>query len=495
MLHTDNIDEDTKRICCGCVGETFLSEEIERTGAEAACSYCTDTAPCWNIEALTDRIETAFDHHYIRTANYPDSFQERMMADNESSYEWEREGDLVVDAIEAAANIPNEAATDVQAILDDRHSDFESAAMGEETEFAGETRYEEKRPDSQTWHEEWHAFEQSLKTEARYFSRAAAARLALVFGAIDKLKTTDGRPLVVEAGPKRTLKRLYRARVFQSGDKLEEALCRPDRHIGSPPARLASAGRMNARGISVFYGATVARAALAEVRPPVGSKVAVARFDITRPLRLLDLTALENVKEEGSIFDPTFKDRLGRAAFLQSLGEHMTRPVMPDDEAIDYLPTQAIADFLATENEPVLDGIIFQSAQIKGGRNVVLFHKAARVEDIELPAGTKIDAHTGHGSDEGWEIDYSVSEQVPPLPPAAPTPPKPDDDIFDFDLPDPPDFSDLPLRLHRRDADLRETALRVDPGFVEVHHVEWVSYRSTTYTVRRHRFVQSDPKF
>jgi len=64
MLHTDDIDEDTKRICCGCVGETFLSEEIERTGAEAACSYCTDTAPCWNIEALADRIETAFDHHY-----------------------------------------------------------------------------------------------------------------------------------------------------------------------------------------------------------------------------------------------------------------------------------------------------------------------------------------------------------------------------------------------------------------------------------------------
>jgi len=49
---------------------------------------------------------------------------------------------------------------------------------------------------------------------------------------------------------------------------------------------------MNARGVSVFYGAIDPRVALAEVRPPVGSRVAVARFEIIRPLRLLDLNAL-----------------------------------------------------------------------------------------------------------------------------------------------------------------------------------------------------------
>ena len=43
---------------------------------------------------------------------------------------------------------------------------------------------------------------------------------------------------------------------------------------------------MNAKGISTFYGATNEDIALAEVRPPVGSQVAIARFDIIRPLLL-----------------------------------------------------------------------------------------------------------------------------------------------------------------------------------------------------------------
>lgn len=39
---------------------------------------------------------------------------------------------------------------------------------------------------------------------------------------------------------------------------------------------------MNARGVSVFYGANDPTAAIAEVRPPVGSQVAVAQFEIIR---------------------------------------------------------------------------------------------------------------------------------------------------------------------------------------------------------------------
>jgi len=53
---------------------------------------------------------------------------------------------------------------------------------------------------------------------------------------------------------------------------------------------------------------------------------------------------------------------------------------MPDDEPFEYLATQAIADFLATEANPALDGIIYPSVRGSDGKlNVVLFHKAARV--------------------------------------------------------------------------------------------------------------------
>ena len=478
-------DDDQKHICFECVGETYLAQVIERGGEAEECSYCGQTLACIPVEDLADRIEAAFDDHYVRTSDQPTAWQYSLLSDRESEYYWERDGQPVLDAIEEAAVIPHEAAEDVLEILADRHGDFDSAAMGEETEFSSDSHYEEKGASAQGWHEEWRYFEQSLKTEARFFSRSASDLLARVFGRIDALKTKLRHPLVVDAGPNRRLTHLYRARVFQADEKLKEALCRPDLHLGSPPARLASAGRMNARGISVFYGATNASVALAEVRPPVGSKVLVAKFSIIRPLRLLDLTALDGVWDGGSIFDPSLKGRQERAAFLQSLGQRMTRPVMPDDEAFDYLATQAVADFLATENGPRLDGIIFGSAQSKDGRNVVLFHKAARVEEMELPEGIEIEARTGYGAEDGWEIDYDVSEAVPRK--DAPAPQNQKADPFGFVPHSSPSYS--------ADEDSRNAALRIAPAAVVVHHVGSVRVNSTRFAVTRHRSEKRDWKF
>ena len=141
----------------------------------------------------------------------------------------------------------------------------------------------------------------------------------------------------------------YRARAFQSSALLEEALRRPDIGLGSPPSHLAIAGRMNARGISVFYGALDANVAVAEIRPPVGSRVMVGEFNIARPLKLLDVEALQSVFVKGSIFDGGHIHQLEHAKFLGHLSRRITMPVMPDDEPTDYLMTQAIADYLATE--------------------------------------------------------------------------------------------------------------------------------------------------
>jgi hypothetical protein len=156
---------------------------------------------------------------------------------------------------------------------------------------------------------------------------------------------------------------------------------------------------MNAVGIAVFYGATDPDVALAEVQPPVGSKVLIAQFELLRPLRLLDLEALEQLAaDKGSIFDPDYVNRLERTAFLRGLSQRIARPVMPDDRDSDYLPTQAIADFLAAAADPALDGILYPSVQIgppsspvrvfggrKDRRNVVLFPRAARVQALDIP--------------------------------------------------------------------------------------------------------------
>jgi hypothetical protein len=473
---------DEKRLCHRCVGESYLRKEIALKGTKLRCSYCGTAARTYSIGDLVDRVETAFEQHYTRTFDQPTSWQQTLLSDRESTYDWQRDGEPVVDAIMNAADMPEDAARDIQQILDERHGDFDSVAAGEETDFADDSHYEEKGQTDGTWGAEWSHFEHTLKTEARFFSQSAAAHLASVFEGLDTLKTREGRTLVAMAGPGTPLTVIHRARVFQSPDDLKVALCRPDNHLGSPPPQLANAGRMNARGISVFYGATEPSVALAEVRPPVASHVVVARFDIITPLRLLDLTALSDVHLEGSIFDPDFAARLERAMFLRSLSQRISRPVLPNDEAFEYLPTQAVADFLASQTNVPLDGIIFPSVQARVGLNVVLFHQAARVETLILPPGTKLTADLGHSTDEDeWEPDYSVTEEVPP--PAQVPAQKAEDQFWPLE----------PKSAHYRDHDhdSRAATLRVVPNGLTVHFIRAVEIKSDTHTVSRHRWEQT----
>jgi hypothetical protein len=335
---------------------------------------------------MADRIEGAFDAHFRRTSTEPNDFEYMMLRDKESNYDWARHGEEIVWAIANAAEVDEKIATDVQQFLGERHSDYEMAKMGEECEFASDSYYESKGPNDIELRENWRYFEESLKTETRFFNRYAEATLAGVFEGLADHETREGGRVVIQAGPGHEITSLFRARVFQSSDPLEEALKRPDIGLGPPPNAVATPGRMNAGGISVFYGALDPKVALAEIRPPVGSHVMMGKFNILRELRLLDGEALKSVFIKGSIFDSAYIGKLERAKFLGGLSDRITRPVMPSDEPSDYLVTQAIADYLASEVK--LDGIVYPSVQVDGtNRNIVLFHHSTRVREMDLPPG------------------------------------------------------------------------------------------------------------
>ena len=494
MPTDDDIDEIKERqICFNCVGENFLKDQIAKQGSHGSCSYCDGKAECYSIGKLSDLIETAFEHHYCRTSNEPTSFQYAMLKDKESNNDWERDGKPVVDAIMNAADIREKAASDIQKILEDKFSDFDSDAAGEETEFSSDSHYERRPTNDSQWQSAWRDFKNSLKTETRFFSRSASRLLVSVFDGIDKMQAQDGRLMIVDAGPGKTLQAVYRARCFQWNEKLEAALAQPDKHLGSPPSAHAHAGRMSAHGISVFYGANDPMVALAEIRPPVGSTVVVARFDIIRPIRLLDLTALNHISPSGSIFDPTFIELLERTMFLRTLSGRITAPVMPEHEMFEYLPTQAIADFLASESDPTLDGILYPSVQVAGdGRNIVLFHKSARVAAIELPEGTEVSASLGEWGDEGhWEDDYSVIEKTPFK----------ERETKKWESPLRKNLADLPytelaeIDYHRVDRDARSPTLRIDLESLRVHDVSAVQFRTSEFPVHRYRTETTKPKF
>ena len=307
----------TQYICHHCVGEEFLRRQIANAGAWSTCSYCGGTDNAFSIEKMADRMELAFEQHYRRTSEEPDTYERLALSDRESNYSWERHGDPADIAIGAAAEISEDAARDIRQELADRHYDHYAAKAGEETEFDSEAHYEHHPADGDHWRRQWSEFDHAIKTQARFFGHNAKELLTEVFSNLVQLSPHGQQPLVVDIGPGSACEALHRARVFQSEEPLKNALCRPDRELGPPPGPIAAAGRMNARGISVFYGATDPDVAIAEVRPPVGTRVVVAEFEILRPLRILDLRNLGLASADGSVFDEAFADLCHKAAFLQ----------------------------------------------------------------------------------------------------------------------------------------------------------------------------------
>ena len=128
---------------------------------------------------------------------------------------------------------------------------------------------------------------------------------------------------------------------------------------------------MNAEGIPVFYGALDEPTCVAEIRPPVGSYVVLGKFELLARVRILDLTALSTAASELSYFDSNYTEVRSREKFLREWVKEISRPVIPQEEAREYLASQVVADYLANRVEPRLDGMIFNSSQTGGtGRNL-----------------------------------------------------------------------------------------------------------------------------
>jgi hypothetical protein len=475
----ENDEINGRVICSSCVGEEYLRAEIENQNNSSVCTYCHHSGKTISIEQMSDLVEAALDDHYECTSEEPTTSESALLNDNEIKYEWERHGEPVLYVIAQAAKIDEIPAEEIRRVLEERNEDFDAAAIGEENPFEEGTRYSAKSIDDVEYQENWQYFEEHLRTQARFFSANAKSTLDSVFEGVADQKTHEGNPVIIPAGPDREVAGFYRARVFLSQTLLEQALSKPDIELAPPPAHSALAGRMNAQGISVFYGATDPDVAISEVRPPVGSRVFLGRFALLRSVRLLDLQALENIYEQGSIFDPGFIRRLQRAKFLRHVSEKMRAPVMPGDEPQEYLITQVICDYLATRSDLSIDGILYPSVQgNKKGLNVVLFHKAARVASLDIPDETVIDVHTRHS----WEDDpgeyYRVYEEVPP-------PPKSKKSTMIYPLLDDP--------LDPASIDLREPTLSIDIKQTFVHLVREAIFKTSVSAVKRYRSVKQQP--
>ena len=419
-------DIDTGYVCRGCIGDPFLRKECIRV---APCSYCDAVGEALPLDNLAQRIHEVLQAHFELTSSQPDTFARNG---------WERPGELVAHVIADIAGVSEKIATDVRELLSDCYGlSYHALKDGEDAPYTSDACYEEHGADDLAWTR----FCYQIRSHGRFFNTDAEEALMHIFGNLGTQMTFRGKPVIREISPDNESCHFWRGRTAQSDKELKAILKSPVREISPPPPRLAKEGRMNAAGIPVFYGAMEKDTCVAELRPPVGSQVVVAKFELRRPVRLLDLVALTEIWNiDDSHFDPDYDTREGRRAFLRSLAREICQPVMPQDKAFEYLPSQAVAEYLANKLDLRLDGIIFPSSQTGGvASNVVLFNHACGVVPDDLPEGTEVKVHTqranyDHDEDEDEDDDVyiGVFETVSPT---HSTPPRNDGaTLLDFSI-------------------------------------------------------------
>ncbi len=222
--------------------------------------------------------------------------------------------------------------------------------------------------------QDFREFANGVRRERRFFhTDAVAAFLAAV------IETGKDREAPLKAGVT-----LWRAQIgyrnwlrnYDKGHEWpEEAPFDPERM--KPVIRNPPEGRVNPRGIPYLYLSTNCDTAISEVRPWSGALISVGRFKILRDLRIADFT-----RHEGQLgsFDVLMKVQISRLenltpeeveqAVWADIDTAFSRPVGPEDEWIDYVPTQVIAELFRHNG---FDGIAYRSALSEKGYNVALF--------------------------------------------------------------------------------------------------------------------------
>lgn len=162
--------------------------------------------------------------------------------------------------------------------------------------------------------------------------------------------------------------------------------------MNAPPKHLASHGRANPAGIPYLYLGSQPDTAAAEIRPHTGEVACIADFTIP-DIRVVDL---RNPRGFVSPFLLGEASKIGQLRadlpLLERLGGELTRPVLPQRAAIDYIPSQYLCEFIKKAG---FDGVLYRSS-VSEGINLALFDPGKAVGGaVTLYNITKVSVEVG----------------------------------------------------------------------------------------------------
>jgi len=374
MDFTKADSEDSKYICCDCIGDEIVSAEIAAVRKRRACSYCKKKQFAVAIEQLAERVEEVY-AVMVGQAEVQPEFH-----GDSDKVEYRQHGDTPETIVsEMLSPDSDEISEDIVGINAGKHA-FGVMRDGEDDMWDSSSDiYVLRIPRDPQIKETWENFCHSIKHSRRFFNEEATQWLHEILAPLVEAEAGHKRSAVRIIQPGEADSFVYRGRMANSPEDRTKILKDQIAELGTAPRARTSSGRMNAAGIPVFYGSFDVATCVAELRGPVGGTVVVGKFAITRPLRILDMTRLKDAGFFISCFDPDVARKAAYNRFLRGFHDEIKKAVIPGAETLDYLPTQFVAEYLWTRPHPPLDGLIFGSAQISeaAARNVALFPAAS----------------------------------------------------------------------------------------------------------------------
>lgn len=355
-------------ICSNCINDEFLKRIVETNCTAHLCHECgAVSANAIELEALGKLMEP------IIRDNFALGESVRQFSEDDHDW-WEQEGEplqyIVQEVLGQYFNCENEI---VSAICS---AEEVWPQNGEELFFDTTASYVQSNIRVSDYYSKWSDLLDEIKHKRRFFSPSAKSHFKLLFDGVESVRSFNQAKGTFESviAEVSVGSIFYRARICDKDKNLADFYLDPLKHVGPPPNHMASAGRMNAEGVPVFYGAMDIETCIAEIRPVISDASVVIGLETTLPLKLLDFTKLETAtgSKNLSYFQPDFKMQIEKHAFLRRLHSLISQPIL-QTKSSDYLITQTMAEYLAHVHDVTFDGIIFASAQRKGGKNVVIF--------------------------------------------------------------------------------------------------------------------------
>ena len=376
-----------------CITDPVLVKSMRSEGTVAKCTACRKRRSGLPLDDIAERVREVYEVYYVDSQNTPYPGIGASPSEIISG--------LLTSDMDVASGIAGH-------LYDEQQSDVRDGA---DTLYDDTCLYVETEADPSQHFQQWREFCKRIRHSRRYFDEE---NLSLIRDLLGELDPCD---IGVEVGPGTDHTSLCRGRAARSPAEVSAILSNQPLSLGPPPADVTSGGRMNPPGIPFFYGGFSDRVCMAEVRPEVGGYVVLAKFAISRRLTILDLTEFYEMGPQESPFGPDYWEERSRWRFLQALDRLLGQPVVAGTEPIQYVPTQAVAEFI--KNKMGYDGIVYSSVQTSSlgptqprtdDRNVVIFEGQEAIESQNPPSLRLVDGSTCVAQIHGMELEsYSVA--------------------------------------------------------------------------------------